>query len=81
MNEAIEAYRTVTISPELQRFEWMRSDARHEEAQAIQHARQEGRAEKEAEIAEKDAIIAEQEAEKSELKAIIAELKAQKGID
>ena len=81
MNEAIAAYRTVTVSPELQRLERMRSDARHEEAQAIQHAREEGRAEKEAENTELRAIITEQEAEKSELKAIIAELKAQKGID
>ena len=95
MNEAIAAYRTVTVSPELQRLERMRSDARHEEAQAIQHARQEGRAEKEAEntelraenselkatIAELRATIAELRDIIAELRTIITELKAQKGIE
>jgi predicted transposase/invertase (TIGR01784 family) len=42
MNQTIEAYRSVAVSPEFQEIERMRSKARHEEAQALIHARREG---------------------------------------
>jgi predicted transposase/invertase (TIGR01784 family) len=42
MNQAIEAYRTITVSPEFQEQERMRSKTRHNEASALGHARREG---------------------------------------
>ena len=51
MNEAIAAYRHVAASPELRELERMRSKARHDEAQALSDAKQEGRQEEKFEIA------------------------------
>ncbi|MDR2945424.1 MAG: Rpn family recombination-promoting nuclease/putative transposase [Candidatus Adiutrix sp.] len=42
MNQTIEAYRNVAVSPEFQEMERVRSKARHDEAQALGHARREG---------------------------------------
>jgi predicted transposase/invertase (TIGR01784 family) len=42
MNQTIEAYRNVAVSKDFQEAERMRSKARHDEAQALHHARQEG---------------------------------------
>jgi predicted transposase/invertase (TIGR01784 family) len=42
MNQAIEAYRDVAVSPEFQEIQRMRSKARHDEAQALSHARKKG---------------------------------------
>jgi predicted transposase/invertase (TIGR01784 family) len=44
MNEAINAYKKITVSPEFQELERALSYARHNEAAALRHARQEGEA-------------------------------------
>jgi len=45
MEQAINAYNTITVSPEFQELERLRSLARHNEASALRHARDEGRTE------------------------------------
>ena len=45
MEKAINAYNTITVSPEFQELERLRSLARHNEASALRHARDEGRTE------------------------------------
>lgn len=45
MEEAINAYYTITASSEFREIERLRAKARHDEAQALHHARQEGRQE------------------------------------
>jgi len=42
MERAINAYHTITASPEFREIERMREKARHDEAQALYHAKQEG---------------------------------------
>jgi predicted transposase/invertase (TIGR01784 family) len=44
MDEAINAYNKITVSPEFREIERARSYARHNEAAALRHARQEGEA-------------------------------------
>ena len=45
MEKAINAYYTITASPEFREVERLREKARHDEAQALHHAKQEGRRE------------------------------------
>ncbi|MCL2365512.1 MAG: Rpn family recombination-promoting nuclease/putative transposase [Oscillospiraceae bacterium] len=68
MSEAIGAYRNVAASDELKRIERAMSKARHDEAQALGHARREERK-------HWQGVAAENE----ELKAQLAELKARLG--
>ncbi|MDR1088297.1 MAG: Rpn family recombination-promoting nuclease/putative transposase [Coriobacteriales bacterium] len=62
VTEAIGAYREITVSPEFRELERLRSDARHNEASALQYARQEERklvdARWQSVVADKDAEIA-----------------------
>lgn len=51
MNQAINAYYTITASSEFREIERLREKARHDEAQALYHARQEGISERNIEIA------------------------------
>jgi len=77
MEQAINAYRSITATPEFREIERLRSKARHDEAQALHQAWLEGKtagAEQEREIwqdviADKDSTIANKD-------AIIAELRA-----
>ena len=39
MKQAVEAYRHITATPEFREMERLRSKARHDEAQALYHAR------------------------------------------
>jgi hypothetical protein len=64
MNQAINAYQHVTVSPEFRELERLRSKARHDEAQALFNARREG--EKQADIKWQD-IIAKKDAETSRI--------------
>jgi predicted transposase/invertase (TIGR01784 family) len=68
MQEAIQAYRQTSVSAEFKELERMRQKARHDEAQALRHARQEGEecanirwqnvvADKDAEIARLQALL------------------------
>jgi len=45
MNQAIGAYRNITVTPEFLEMERLRDKARHDEAQALHYAKLEGRAE------------------------------------
>ena len=45
MEQAINAYYTITASSEFREIERLRAKARHDEAQALHHAKQEGRRE------------------------------------
>lgn len=45
MSQAIDAYYTITASPKFRELERLRAKARHDEAQALHHAEQRGRAE------------------------------------
>ena len=42
MDQAINAYYTITASPEFREIERLREKARHDEAQALYHAEQKG---------------------------------------
>ena len=94
MEQAIEAYRQITTTNEFKELERLRSRARHDEASALGHVRREVNkkwekkhaktiAEKDAELAEKDAIhveiVAKKDAENERLRAPIAELQAHTG--
>lgn len=58
MNQAINAYYAITASSEFREIERLREKARHDEAQALHHARQEGKAEgKQEGIAERNIEI------------------------
>ena len=87
MQQAIEAYRSITATEEFRTLERMRSDARHNEASALNNARREGAAEerlkwenvvadKEARNEKQTAHIAEQTAYIAEQTAYIAKLEA-----
>ncbi len=51
MKQAIEAYRHITVTPEFREAERLRAKARHDEAQALHHARNEGRHDEKYDIA------------------------------
>ena len=51
MEQAINAYYTITASPEFREIERLREKARHDEAQALHHAEQKGVAKRNIEIA------------------------------
>jgi len=53
MSEAINAYHTITASPEYREMERLREKARHGEASALRTAKMEGREEKAIEIAQR----------------------------
>jgi predicted transposase/invertase (TIGR01784 family) len=52
MSEAISAYRQITVTPEFQEAERLRSKARHDEAQALYNAERTARKEEKFEIAQ-----------------------------
>jgi hypothetical protein len=87
MKEAIEAYRSVAATNEFREIERLRSDARHNEASALGHARREATeqervrwegfvAKQSAVIANKDAALAEQSAALADKDAALAEQSA-----
>jgi hypothetical protein len=78
---------SIKTTAELKELERLRSRARHNEASALDHARQKERekwqgivaeivAEKDARIAEKDAVLAEKDARIAEKDAVLAEKEA-----
>ena len=76
MNQAIEAYKEITVTPKFVEAARLRDLAAHNEASALRHARTEERrvwqgvvAEKDATIAGKDATIAEKDAMNERLRA------------
>jgi len=83
MEQAISAYKKITVNPEFRELERQRSYARHNEAAALRHARDEGRVEEreiwQGVVADKDAAIASQAAENERLRAQLAEFQANAG--
>ena len=93
MEQAINAYKKITVDPKFRELERQRSIARHNETTALRHAREQEReiwqgvvaeqaaaiADQAAEIAEQTAAIAGQAAEIADQAAEIARLKAQLG--
>ena len=86
MKQAIEAYKTVSASPEFLELERMRAKARNDEAQALHNARLEESKRwlavvenKDIELADKDAAIAGKDAAIADKDALIAELRARLG--
>ena len=81
MKEAINAYYSITAESEFREAERLYTKARHNEAAALRHARQEAKAEEreiwQGIVADKDAEIASKEAEIASKEAEIARLQSQ----
>jgi hypothetical protein len=80
MNQAIEAYRSITATEEFRTLERMRTDARHNEAAALQNARREESEKwqkvvekKDAALADKEAALADKDAEIERLRKLLDE--------
>ena len=91
MEQAIEAYRSITAASEFRERERLYRKARHDEAQALYSAKLEGAreadekwqgvvesvvAEKDAALTEKEAALADKNAENARLREQLAELQA-----
>ena len=76
MEQAINAYERITVTPEFQELERLRSLARHNEATALRHAEQRGREE---ERVVWQGVVADKDAENEKLRLQVAELQAQIG--
>jgi len=62
MEQAVKEYRRITTTEEFREIERLRSRARHNEASALHHAKEEEREKWQGVVAEKEATIAEQSA-------------------
>ena len=76
MEQAINAYEKVSVSPEFRELERLRSMARHDEASALGEARREERSIADAEW---QGVVADKDAENERLRLQIAELQAKVG--
>ena len=79
MNQAVEAYRSVSATDEFKYLEQLRAKARHDEAQALRNAEKIEREKWQSVVADKDAAIADKDAAIADKDAIIAELRAKLG--
>jgi hypothetical protein len=70
MNEAINAYYTITASSEFRERERLWEKARHDEAQALRHARLEGREE---ERTKWQGVVKGMEQEREKWQGVVAE--------
>jgi len=61
MEQAIEAYRSITASPEFREMERLRAKARHDEAQALWNREQQTNKKWQSIVAEKDAALADKD--------------------
>jgi hypothetical protein len=68
MQQAIEAYRSITVAPEFLEAERLRSIARHDEAQALFHAE---RIAEEREREKWQGIVADKDAEIARLRKLL----------
>jgi predicted transposase/invertase (TIGR01784 family) len=76
VQQAIGAYRTITVSDEFKELERLRSDALHNEASALANAERKERAKWQGVVAEKEAIVTETKAALADKEAALAELAA-----
>jgi len=79
MEQAVKEYRRITTTEEFREIERLRSRARHNEASAVYHAKEEEREKWQGVVAEKEAIIANKDAALAEQSALIAKLLSQLG--
>jgi hypothetical protein len=84
MNQAINAYHQITVTSEFREAERLRSIARHNEAAALRHVRQEEQkkwqsalADKDAKLADKDAKLADKDAKLADQATIVADQAAE----
>jgi predicted transposase/invertase (TIGR01784 family) len=78
MDQAISAYYTITASSEFRERERLWEKARHDEAQALRHAREVGEAKgREEERTKWQGVVADKDAENTRLLAEIARLRAE----
>jgi hypothetical protein len=75
VTQAIGAYREITVSPEFRELERLRADARHNEAAALHHAAEVERKKWQSVVADKDTEIADRDAEIERLRAMLGEIK------
>jgi hypothetical protein len=83
MDQAIEAYRGTVVTSEFRELERLRSRARHNEASALEHARQQEQEKWERVVADRDAenealraSVAEKDSENAALRMRLAEMEA-----
>jgi len=81
MTEAINAYQSIVVSPEFREAERLRAKARHDEAQALHHAKLEERKIWEGVVAEKDTQLADKDTQLTDKDTLIAELRRRLGDD
>jgi len=86
MTEAINAYQSIVVSPEFREVERLRAKARHDEAQALYHAKLEERkiwegvmADKDTQLADKDTQLADKDTQLADKDTLIAELRRRLG--
>jgi predicted transposase/invertase (TIGR01784 family) len=79
MQQAIRAYRSITVTPEFLEAERLYSKARHDEAQALFHAERIEREKWQGVVAEKDAALADKDEENTRLREQLAALQSQLG--
>ena len=81
VEQIIEAYRNITATSEFKELERMRALARHNEASALKHAREQGQEQERRKwqvvVADKDAVIADQDAVIADQAAALTEQKAE----
>jgi hypothetical protein len=78
MEQAIEAYRSITAAEEFQKLNRLRSVARHNEEAAKDEARRDEREKWQLVIVEKDARIAEKDARIAELEEQLAKMRGKR---
>jgi hypothetical protein len=76
MQQAIKAYRSITVTPEFLEAERLRAMARHDEAQALFQARQEGARESDEKW---QGVVAEKNVENARLREQLASLQSRLG--
>jgi hypothetical protein len=80
MQEAIEAYRSITVTPEFREMERLRAKARRDEAQALVHAEKIGEERGAEQEHEKwQGVVADKDAENTRLREELAVLQLRLG--
>jgi predicted transposase/invertase (TIGR01784 family) len=77
MNEAISAYQRITISPEFRELERLRSLARHDEATALYHARQEEREKWQGVVKNMEGVVKNMEGVVKNMEGVVADKDAE----
>jgi hypothetical protein len=76
MTEAIDTFQSIIVSPEFREVERLRAKARHDEAQALHHARLEAMKENDAKW---EGVVADKDSQLADKDSLIAELRRRLG--